>query len=276
MEIPVFVISLKHSDDRRIHTANRLNELGIAFQIIDAYDGAELSDEEVQNNSRYGIFKTGLYSRHLMKAEIGCYFSHLKIYKKMADENIPVACILEDDNDYSDDFKELLNSENIRMAEWDILYLGHRSGSSDNPAQSIKKKKLKLPPYSIGEPVEIPHGSHAYIIKNGAAVKLSSNVFPVTVPFDLYIGNSSATRIRTLLLSPPSAVTNTAFISTIQNALEIRPEKQFLAKARRKIKQNMILFRFLHKILYGLRTFRNSFSRYLRKRRIIRNIYSNN
>jgi glycosyl transferase family 25 len=276
MEIPVFVISLKRSADRRAHTTGRLNQLGIPFQIIDAFDGAELSNEEVQNNSRYGIFKTGLYSRHLMKAEIGCYFSHLKIFKKMADENMPVACVLEDDNDYSDDFKELLNPENISMSDWDILYLGHRSGSTDYPAQSIKKKRLKLAQYCIGEPIEIPHGSHAYLIKNGAAAKLSSNVFPVIVPFDLYIGNTASTRIRTSLLSPPAAITNSSFVSTIQNDLEIRPEKKILSKARQKVKQNMLLFRFFHNIWYGLRTCRNSFPRYLRKRGIIRNIYANN
>lgn len=276
MEIPVFVISLKNSVDRRDHTAGRLNQLGIPFQYLDAVNGYELSDEEVQNNSRYGIFKTGLYSRHLMKAEIGCYFSHLKIYKKMSDEGIPVACILEDDNNYSDDFKDLLNSENISLPDWEILYLGHRSGSSDHAAQSIKKKKIKLLKYSIGEPIEIPHGSHAYIIKNEAAAKLALNVFPVKAPFDLYMGNSAATGIRTSLLSPPAAVTNTSFISTIQNDLEIRPEKKILQKARLKIKQNTMLFRFLHNIWYGFRTWKNSFPRYLRKKGFIRNIYANN
>lgn len=276
MEIPVFVISLKRSADRRTHTSDRLNKLGIQFQIIDAFDGAELSDDEVKNNSRYGIFRTGLYSRHLMKAEIGCYFSHLKIYKKMEDENIPVACILEDDNDYSDDFRELLNSENISMPDWEILYLGHHSGTTENEAQSINKKKLSLFHYSVGEPIEIPHGSYAYMIKNEAAAKLLSNVFPVKVPFDLYLGNSASTRIKTSLLSPPAALINKSFVSTIQNDLEIRPEKQFQSKVRLKIKQNRVIFRFFHNILYGLRTFRNSVPRYLRKRGIIRNIYANN
>lgn len=276
MKIPVFVISLKRSADRRVHTEGRLNELGLAFQFVDATDGADLPDDEVQNNSRYGIFRTGLYSRHLMKAEIGCYFSHLKIYKKMADEQIPIACILEDDNNYSDDFKDLLTTENISISDWDLLYLGHRSGSTGYEAQSIKKKKLDLPNYSIGEPIEIPHGSHAYIIKNEAAAKLSSNVFPVIVPFDLYLGNSAATKIRTCLLSPPAAVSNTSFISTIQNDLEIRPEKRFWVKIRLNMKQNMILFRFFRNIGYGLRTSKNSFPRYLRKKGIIRNIYGNN
>jgi glycosyl transferase family 25 len=274
MIIPVFVISLKQSADRRAHTTSRLNQLGISFQFIDAVDGAGLSDEDVHNNSR--IFRTGIYSRHLMKAEIGCYFSHLKIYKKIADENIPVACILEDDNDYSDDFKNLLYIENISSSDWDLLYLGHRSGSTDNKAHSIKKKKLNLADYSIGEPVEIPHGSHAYIIKNEAAARLSSNVFPVKVPFDLYLGNSASTRIRTSLLSPPAAMTNISFPSTIQNDIEIRPEKQMLANVRMKIKQNTIMFRFLHNVLYSIRNCRKSVPRYLREKGIIRNIYANN
>ena len=39
MDIPVFVINLKRSSERRDHTAKQLNDLGIPFQIIEAVDG---------------------------------------------------------------------------------------------------------------------------------------------------------------------------------------------------------------------------------------------
>ena len=129
MDIPVFVINLKRSAARRDHTTKQLNDLGIPFQIIEAVDGTDLSDSEIKNNGNFGIYKNGLYPRYLLKEEIGCALSHLNIYHKMVAEKTPIACILEDDNDFSKDFKTLLINDQLNIEDWDLLYLGHHSGS---------------------------------------------------------------------------------------------------------------------------------------------------
>jgi glycosyl transferase family 25 len=274
MDIPVFVINLRRSVERRDHTTKQLNELEVPFQIIEAVDGVELSDHEIRYNNDFGIFKTGFYSRYLRKEEIGCVLSHLKIYRKMVDEKIGLACILEDDNDYLKEFKDLLINADLKITDWDILYLGHRSGCTMKVAQSRKRKQLIPFKYYVGEAIEVPHGSHAYIINIEAARKILKQVYPIKVPFDLYLGNSPAIGMRTFLLTPPSVFTNTNFVSTIQNDQNVILTKPFWANVRRQIKKSVLWFHFFHAISTWIRIISHTIFRYLRKTGIIKNHYA--
>jgi glycosyl transferase family 25 len=215
MDIPVFVINLKRSQDRRDHTTKRLNDLGVPFKLIEAYNGTELSDHEIMSNPDFGIYKRRLYSRYLLKEEIGCTLSHLKIYKQMIDEKISLACIVEDDLDYLTDFKDLVLNTDLNISDWDILYLGHHSGSVTNAAKCKKQKQLKPHFYWIGEAIDAPFGSYAYIINIKAVEKLINHAFPIRIPFDRYIHMAPKIGIRTFLLSPPCVFHNSFFISTI-------------------------------------------------------------
>ena len=150
MEIPVYVINLTRSVLRKKHIIDQLNNADVPFKIIDAVDGAELSDQEILNNNDFGLWKMGSRTRHLFKGEIGCVLSHFKIYQKMIEDNIEVACILEDDIELQKDFKEFLNYENLNTVDWDLFYLGHHSQYSKKEAWSKNKKELKFRNYSVG------------------------------------------------------------------------------------------------------------------------------
>jgi glycosyl transferase, family 25 len=274
MGIPVFVINLKRSVERRHHTTEQLNNLDVSFQIVEAIDGAELSDHEIRNNPDFGIYKRGLHSRHLLKKEIGCTLSHLKIYRQMVDEKIELAFILEDDNDYLKDIKDLLVNMHLYFADWDILYLGHHSGYMTKEAQSRKKKQLIPYNYFIGEAIELPYGSYAYIIKIEAAKKLLSRAYPIKIPFDLYIGNAPALGIRTFLLSPPCVFPNSALISTINNEQKFMYLIPFWEAVWGQIRKTYLRFPFLR--TFGIWIFinRHFIVRYLRKTGIIKNLYA--
>jgi glycosyl transferase, family 25 len=265
MDIPVFVINLKRSAERRYHTTKQLNDLDIPFQIIEAIDGTELSDQEIRNNPNYGIYKKGLYSRYLLKEEIGCALSHFKVYNHMVAEKIELACILEDDNDFSRDFKELLFNDHLNIKEWDLLYLGHHSGSVTKGAEIRKKKQVTPYNFWIGEAVEVPYGSYAYVINLNGAKKILNGAFPLRTPFDRYIGNYLTTGIRTFLLSPPCVSQNSSFSSTINNNPKIiyaGPFWKFIGVFKRKIYFWFPAFRTLRAWIY-LKW--NSISRNLRK-----------
>jgi len=274
LNIPVFVINLKRSQDRREHTIRQLEKWKILFQFIEAFDGEQFSEQEIRENPDYGIYKSGLYSRYLRKEEIGCTLSHLYVYKRMVDEKIKLACILEDDNDYSPDFKNILYDTNLITTRWDILYLGHRSGSTQKEAQCINTRKLLQSGFSIGEAIEVPHGSHAYIIKIEAAKKLIDHAFPVKTPFDLYIGNSAALGIHISLLKPVCISTNSSFLSTIQDEENIILETSFWRTIRMKIKKCKLLFNALKGLINCFKTSQSSFLRYLRKTGFIDNNYA--
>jgi glycosyl transferase, family 25 len=274
MSIPVFVISLKSSSDRRASTQRQLEKAGINFSYADAVDGRTLSDEDIQNNPDFGIFKSGIYSRYLRKEEIGCTLSHLGVFRKMTDENIPMACILEDDNDYSPRFRDLLEAIEKKENNWDLLYLGHRSECTSKEAAGRKSKIQGFNDYFIGEPFEVPYGSHGYIITNFTARLLLEKAFPVKVPIDVYLGNSAAMGIRTMLLQPPCVISDPRFITTIQDESTIVVRNSVTAAFRKLLKKNIVIFGILKNCTIKFRILRNSSLRFLRKNGIIKNRYA--
>lgn len=87
----VFVTNLKREPDKKEHILRQLGAAGLQAEIIEAIDGKELSeaqlDEMVYDHKNCG----------LAKGTIGNALSKLKIYNRMLDEGIPIALMLEDD-----------------------------------------------------------------------------------------------------------------------------------------------------------------------------------
>jgi glycosyl transferase, family 25 len=274
MDIPVFVINLKRSVERREYTTRQLNDLGMTFQLIEAIDGVELSDQEIRNNPDFGIYKSGYHSSYLRKEEIGCVLSHLKIFRKMVDEKIEQACILEDDNDYSMNFKDLLIGGNLNTTEWDILYLGHHSACTTKEAQSTNKKQLVSSDSKIGEAIEVPYGAYAYIINIDAAKKILNLAFPIRMPFDSYIGNGPAIGLRTSLVTPPCVLNKSVFNSTIYSGINIIYSERIWEVTDILIRKLYLWLPILRKIRVWIYIKWHSLFLYLRKTGLLKNNYA--
>ncbi len=274
MSVPVFVISLKSSSDRRENTHRQLEQAGVKYRLTEAVDGNALNDEDIRNNNDFGIFKTGIYSRYLRKEEIGCTLSHLKIYRQIIDEMIPKACIVEDDNVYSSGFGNLLEAIENNTGLCDLLYIGHRSECSSDAAIGRKTPLSGIDGYFIGEPFELPYGSHGYIITCEAAQQLLDNAYPVKAPIDVYLGNSAAIGIRTMLLQPPCVFSDPLFLSTIQDETTIVVRNPVSGAIRNLLRKNRMIFGILKNGTIKLRILRNSVLRFLRKNGIIKNRYA--
>jgi glycosyl transferase, family 25 len=274
MDIPVYVINLEHCKDRRDHTLHQLDELGIPLTFVKAFDGSAISDQEIRSSQEYGIYKSGFHSYYLRKEEIGCTMSHLSIYRKMIEENIPMACILEDDNDYSIESKEILQNESITRPDWDILYLGHHSGGSIKAAQCIKKIRVEPLNYFIGEAVEVPYGTYAYMIRLNAAKILLEKAYPIKYPFDTYLGNSPAIGIKTFLLVPPCAVNSSQFKSTIYYGQMVESTSPYWNRSDRMIKKIYLWFPYLRALRVLIYNNLHTGRRYLRKTGLVRNRYA--
>jgi glycosyl transferase, family 25 len=205
VDIPVFVVNLPRSHERRQTISARLYGIGVAFQIVDAVDGSLIPDDELAGYYDWVPLKAGIQSRYLQRSEIGCALSHLKLLQKMVAENIECACILEDDaTGFEEELPQFLVQENLRHISWDLLFLGHhRSDCSRKEAWSVKKRRLEIGQYRIGEPVEVPQGSYGYLIKLDAARKLLAHAFPIRMPYDLFIGNSTFAGLHPQLITPP-------------------------------------------------------------------------
>jgi glycosyl transferase family 25 len=274
MQIPVYIINLKRSVERRDHTIKHLNDLGVHFQIIDAVDGSEFSDKEILNNQVIGLWKDRSRTRYMRRGEIGCVLSHLKIYQKMIDEDIKVACILEDDIECSKEFKDFLICGNLNIVDWDLLYLGHHSQYSKKEACSIERKKTKIGNYRTGKPIELPGGSYGYIIKKEAARIILKHAYPIRMSLDHYIGNSPALGIRIYLLSPPCVDHNHLYNSTIAQNLNIEYTNSFIESIRRQFRKTYKWLPVLQRLRILINANLNQSLVILRKTGLIRKSYA--
>ena len=93
----IFIVNLQSSVDRRERMKFLLAEKGITdYEFIEAVDGRKMSEEEQEHVfDQKKAFQW--YGRICRPGEIGCTLSHQKCYRKMVDEGIDVALILEDD-----------------------------------------------------------------------------------------------------------------------------------------------------------------------------------
>lgn len=175
----VFVVSLKKSVERRKAIEQQLNELEIKFDFFDAIYGADYYDNPLFFNKEKSL-KYEL--RTMLPGEVGCSLSHIEIYKKIVEENLDYAFILEDDAIISKDIKFVLPEIEKHIKQNDLLTL---------EKCDIYKKRGAIHLYNeyyIVKPKLVKYGSMAqtagYIITKEAAQKIISINFPVYVPAD--------------------------------------------------------------------------------------------
>ncbi len=108
MNIKTYVINLDRNPERLEHMQAVLGDLGLEYERIAGVDGKALSESEMAkafNAKRSYIAKRGY---QLCAGEIGCALSHLSVYRKMVEGNIPLALVFEDDVKIESSFKNAL------------------------------------------------------------------------------------------------------------------------------------------------------------------------
>jgi len=178
-KIQAFIISLPKDAHRREQLGKQLHDLAVPFSVIEAVHGKSLSSEEL--DASYDRDKAiTLFNRELSKGEIGCALSHLSIYKKMVEEDIPYALILEDDAKV---FDEDLPTTLSKLAQ---LYTAHE------PVAVLLNHVLR---YDGSTRIQLDErhcvyeayrgvNAHAYFITKAAAEILVRNLYPVYVVAD--------------------------------------------------------------------------------------------
>ena len=129
----IYVITLKNS--KRDLTIKRLKKLKLKFEIIYGIDGNKLSKKRLLKIADPKKIELNI-GRKLSLPEIGTSASHLLIYKKIVNQNIKQAIILEDDVYLSNTFSKWIK-KNIKVKDNEIISF-HAS-----PSGLIYKKNKK-------------------------------------------------------------------------------------------------------------------------------------
>jgi glycosyl transferase, family 25 len=162
----VLVINLDRASERLAHMKSELAAIYLPFDRVVARDGMEFSDLEIKDC--YSPFWFGLFhGRQITKGELGCALSHRSAYRKIIDEKLDWALILEDD---------------VSVEKFDIALLGRFIDAA--PAADViqlyysEHRPHKTKPVAHMANFEIikVKGTHAsavgYIVKKSGAVKL--------------------------------------------------------------------------------------------------------
>ena len=181
--IKIFVINLKSSIERRKMMERQLNKLNLSFEIFDAVNGASLTEDAILDlyDLDYYNSRPAYYSRGM----VGCTLTHYYIYKKIVEDKIQNAFILEDDMALKTDLPEILNKLPEEIREDEAIMLFYQSYS---PIKLSKESAIQLDvKYNLYQVADLNGliSTAAYFISYEAAKSMLNKILPVSnVPDD--------------------------------------------------------------------------------------------
>jgi len=119
-----FIINMRKDVRRKKDMILQLDRLAIDHDFFEGVDGKSISQEKLagiadikklEDKEKRPISE--------LKGLVGCTYSHFLIYQKMVDEDIPMACVLEDDVILSSTFKNQLDWLESEIQENEIVSL---------------------------------------------------------------------------------------------------------------------------------------------------------
>jgi len=115
-----FVINLKRRPERLVDFFKRCPYPKESFDVIQAFD-AKFPEQESRRERK---MLSKFFDRIQMGAR-GCSISHIRIWKKMVNENIEYAMIFEDDAMFNPNFLEFMDSF-VLPENFNVVYFGGR------------------------------------------------------------------------------------------------------------------------------------------------------
>ena len=122
---PVFVIHIEElSPDRTNFFKQNISNAG--YTDITIFEGVNASNPDTLNDCIKEFGNVNLH-KDLGGGQKGCLFSHLKLYKHIIKNNIPICTVFEDDVHFHPDWKNLArNYYNNTPKNYDILFIGNQ------------------------------------------------------------------------------------------------------------------------------------------------------
>lgn len=204
--LPIYVISLKASKNRRRAMTERMAELGLDFSFIDAVIGKDIPADR---KSRLLSEKRRLHlGAPLSDGALGCLMSHRRAWERIRDTDVDAAIILEDDADLAPEALDVLPRIAALKGRFDLINLHHTSGRPLVDAARISATHA----LSITRYVSI--GAIGYVVSRSAAKKLLGVSVPGIFEVDVLMNRWWEHGLKTLVLTP-SIVSEDGHDSTI-------------------------------------------------------------
>jgi glycosyl transferase family 25 len=193
---PIHVISLKRATQRRAASKRALDAIGLPFAFFDAIEGSKLTGAEVaavydsERNARE-------YKRPLSLPEIGCYLSHYALWKRIADEKLDGAVILEDDFDADLDLAKAVEEIGAAQISGALVKLYSRKPVMGVTVADLRGDRRLVAPHRV------PGLTLGYALDRCAAEMLLANALPFSRPLDMDIKHWWEFGLPVLVVDPP-------------------------------------------------------------------------
>ena len=197
-DIGVWLINLPRATERRRKMDEQLAGLDLPYAVFDGVDGNARRDE-LAKLMDLPAFERNL-GRKVLWGGIGCYTSHLGVWKEFLASGKPAALILEDDVVFHDDFLSAIDLALANDHAWDMLKL-NKIRAKFPVAQG------RLGKYRVNAYIGPATGTGAYLIHRATVEKLLPAMVPITRATDHEINRFYLHDFRLFGLEPfPSHV----------------------------------------------------------------------
>lgn len=197
-DLPIWLINLPGSVDRREAMEAKLEKLGLTYRLFEAVNGRQDWDR-LQSSIDIPSFERNV-GRTIMPGEIGCYHSHLGVWRQLVESDASAGLILEDDVIFHDDFVDAANAALAVVNRWDIVKLNHIRAK-------FPVTKVALGDWQLAAFLGAFTGTGAYLVTKQAAEKMLNSFLPIVRPIDHEIDRSHIHKTRHFGITPfPSHV----------------------------------------------------------------------
>jgi glycosyl transferase, family 25 len=117
----VYLVNLQRHGERRERIATMLAEEGLEMVWRPGLDGARLRERRRPAARRPGAFPS--HRRVLSRFEIACLVSHRMAWRRFLESDDTHALVIEDDVHFGEGFGEVVASDQLRQAPFDIIRL---------------------------------------------------------------------------------------------------------------------------------------------------------
>lgn len=196
--IDYYVITMRNPE-RMKNIQKQQNKLNKLVQIVDAVVGKDLDLDALDNFRPLANRFSEVHS--VMKREVGCYLSHMKVYDMIRAKGSPgYSVIFEDDFDIKPNFKQKFEKtlKELEGRDFDILMVGIYNGDGGD--------------HVVGNVYEIPkgkpdvYGCHACVIKNKNIQKILDNLKTIEHLIDCSIYDKAKSGELTVYATIPTLV----------------------------------------------------------------------
>ena len=185
-DVKIFVINLDKSKERWDKLKPLVQRSGIDFERVSGVLGSAMSDQE-----KYAVVDYNQYDRIMSipadNGSIGCYMSHVKVWREFLNSQYKYAIVMEDDVTFDPtEFAKVIDSIRTHtFGKWDIISFNLAHKGSPVHMFNITGTDRSLVKYRRRVSL-----AGCYMITRSGAIKLLKKALPIKMPVDYYFVRS--------------------------------------------------------------------------------------